>query len=141
VDPLTPFLTGGIIAPEYMVRRLIDISDGDRLEKSGAEVARKNLSKITEAYRSNGISFEFDEVMREILGGYFQMFRIEGDSLYKGHRVMTLSHGRGLKWSRFLRSYLLRAYGIVSKEKVEIEITDGFLKVIFSPGRAQQREM
>lgn len=136
-DPLAPVLKADIFLSEAVFRGIIDACDADGLERTGTEVARRHFSKILEAYGKEGIPLDFDQIMDDMLSRYFQMFRIEGRRNPRKGRpvtVVTLSHTRGLKWSRFLRSYLLRAYGMVSKEsELEIDISDEFVHLTFHP--------
>ncbi len=131
-DPLAPLLEGGIVVPEDMLRLMIEHCDADALERSAAHVAESDLSTILETYRCNGIPFDFEEIMAEILGGYFRMFRIEESSTDGRRRVMKLSHKRGPKWSRYLRGYLLSACSKASKEGVAIEVGDQFVQISFT---------
>lgn len=137
-DPLAPMLEG-IVLPEQMFRRMIDLCDADELERTGARVAEKDFSTILETYRRDGIPFDFEEIMAEILSGYFRMFRIEGSSSDGRRRVIKLSHKRGPKWSRFLRGYLQSAYSTASKEGADIEISDQFVQISFVLNRAPPR--
>jgi hypothetical protein len=130
-DPLAPLLEGGIVVPEDMLRLMIEHCDADGLERSAAHVAKREISTILETYRRNGIPFDFEEIITEILSGYFRMFRIEGSSTDGRRRVIKLSHKRGPKWSRYLRGYLQSAYRTASKEGVEIQVSDQFVQVSF----------
>jgi hypothetical protein len=134
-DPLAPMLEG-IVVPEVMFRRMIDACDADELERIAARVAESDLSTILETYRREGIPFDFEEIMAEVLSGYFRMFRIEASSSHGRRRLVTLSHRRGPKWSRYLRGYLQVAYSMASKEKVDIEIGDQSVEVSFTLDRA-----
>jgi hypothetical protein len=136
-DPLAPMLKG-IVVPEEMFRLMIESCDADELERVAARVAEKDLSTILETYRRDGIPFDFGEIMAEILSGYFRMFRIEGSSSDGRRRVITLTHKRGPKWSRYLRGYLRSAYSTASKEKVDIEISDQSVQISFPLDRAPQ---
>ena len=137
-DPLASLLEG-IVVPEELLRRLVDSCDADGLERSAKHVAESDFSAILETYKREAIPFDFEEIMAEVLSGYFRMFRIEGSSIKGGRRIMRLSHKRGPKWSRYLRGYLQAAYGMASKESVDIEISDQFVQVSFSVDRAARR--
>jgi hypothetical protein len=137
-DPLAPLLEG-VFVPGDMFRRMIDNCDADELERVAARVAEKDLSTMLETYRRERIPFDFEVIMAEILSGYFHMFRIEGNSSDGRRRVMTLTHKWGPKWSRYLRGYLQSAYGTVSKEKVDIEISGQSVQISFTPDRAPPR--
>jgi hypothetical protein len=138
-DPLAPMLEDKIFMPGDMFRLIVERADADGLERIAAELGKRQFSAILETYRRDGIPFDLEEVMAEILSGYYRMFRIEESSTYGGRRVMKLSHKWGPKWSRYLRGYLRSACSTASKEGVEIEINDQFVQVSFVLDRAPPR--
>jgi hypothetical protein len=117
---------------EEILRSILGGTDADTLQMAGSEMARKEFPLICELYRTSGHPLAFREFLTVILGEHYGWFSEEGDG-DGNQRWMTLTHPFGRKWSIFVKSYILSAYGTISKDKIQIEIADQFIRIDFSP--------
>ena len=130
IDPLIPAfqeirLTG------VTFESILNATNIDALESAASDMAQKNFQMVRELYKSNGITLGFQEFVTDILGKYGRWFYLEGIVDWD-HGWITLRHQYGLRWSRFLRAYLISAYHIVSRNKLEAEINDQFVRINLS---------
>ena len=129
IDPLLPAfqdITMGVDA----FRAILNSADADALEAAAADVAQRNMPLPLELYESSGHSLGFHEFVTNILARYGRWFTVEGN-INKTRGWVTLRHGHGPKWSRFLKGYLVSSYSIFSKEKLNVTIADQFVRITF----------
>jgi hypothetical protein len=110
---------------------IVNATNIDALEATASDMAQKNFRAVRELFRSNGITLTFQVFVMDLLGKYGRWFYLEGDPDWSQGWI-TLRHQFGLKWSRFLRAYLLSAYSTVSKDKLKTEIDDQFVRISFA---------
>jgi hypothetical protein len=127
IDPLLPALPRISLSAETF-QCLISTTDLDALEEAGADVAKRNFKLIQELFNANGYILTFRDYITEVLGKYSQWFYVEGGDA-GGNRQLMLRHSYGPRWSIFVRSYLLSAYSTISKDKLDVEIGDQFIRI------------
>jgi hypothetical protein len=127
VDPLLPAFQE-IRLSSVTFQSIVNTTSIDALEVAASEMAQKNIRIVRELYASNDRVLDFKEVIA-LMGNYAHWFYIEGDNGFRGQ--MTLRHGYGLKWSRFVRAFLLGAYGVLSNEELSINADEQFVHVNF----------
>jgi hypothetical protein len=111
---------------------ILDAADERSLEIAGSKLAKKIYPLINELYDASEEPLSLKEFVIRVLAGYAHWFQVEGSSS-PTHRGITFSHPHGLKWSIFVKSYILSANDAVSKDKITIEIADQFVRIDFSP--------
>ncbi len=109
-------------------------TDANTLEMSGSQIARKNFPLVFELYRNSKHPLAFREFVVEVLGKHSGWFYVEDDDVGT-QQWMILRHSFGRKWSLFVKSYILSAHSAISKDRIEVEIADQFIRIDFSPGR------
>jgi hypothetical protein len=125
VDPLVPALQE-IRMSGVLFQSIVNATSGDALELAASEMAHKNARLVRELYKSNDRPLDFQEFVKEILGGHGHWFFVEGSDVVNGNGLM-LRHEYGLRWSRFVRSYLMSAYTVFSKNELKVEVDDQFV--------------
>ncbi len=95
-------------------------------------MAKKNFPFVCELYRNRKHSLTFREFVTKVLGKHSGWFYVEDDD-DGTQRWMFLRHPFGRKWSLFVKSYTLSAHSAISKDKIDIEIADQFIRIDFSP--------
>jgi hypothetical protein len=110
---------------------ILGTSNTDALETGASDTAQRNFPLILELYAASGRILDFREFIIDIMGKACYWFEVEGDD-NGTHRGIRLRHTYGLKWSKYVKAYLLTAYSIISKDKIRIEITDQFIRIDFS---------
>ncbi len=110
---------------------ILNATNLDSLETGASDVAQKNFRLVHELYDSDGRSLTFREFVTEILANHSHWFYHEG-GMVAGNRALMLRHPYGVRWSRFLKSYIVSAYGASSKNKINIEVEDQFIRIDFS---------
>lgn len=131
IDPLIPAFRL-IRLSSRVFQSILGTANTDALEAGAADTAQKNFPLIIELFAASGRNLDFREFIVDIMGKSCQWFEVEGNEI-RNHRGITLRHSYGLKWSKYIKTYLLTAHSIISKDKIRIEITDQFIRVDFSP--------
>jgi hypothetical protein len=131
IDPLFPAFEEVRLSGDTF-RTIVSATNADALEALASEIAQKNAQLIHELYESNDRTLTPQEFITELLAEHSHWFFVEG--AYKPtHRSIMLRHAFGLKWSVFVKSYIRGVYNILSKDKIEIEITDQFVRIEWTP--------
>lgn len=129
LDPLIPAFQE-IALSTVTFQSILSATEEDALETAASEVARRNMPLVYELYESSGQTLNFQEFVTGVLGTHGRWFYVEGN-INLTHGWVTLRHGYGHKWSRFLRGYLLSTHDTFSKEKLNIRIGDQFVRISF----------
>jgi hypothetical protein len=129
IDPVIPAfhmirLSSGVF------QSILGTANTDALETGASDTAQRNFPLILELYAASGRILDFREFIIEIMGKSCHWFEVEGDD-NRTHRGITLRHIYGLKWSKYVKAYILTAYSIISRDKIKIEITDQFIRIEF----------
>ncbi|MDG6925480.1 MAG: hypothetical protein JRN09_02895 [Nitrososphaerota archaeon] len=127
IDPLIPAFSE-IRMTSSTFQSILNASNIDSLEATASEVAQKNVQLAFELFRSNGRTIDFEGFVTTILGRYARWFYIEGNANL-AHGSVTLRHEYGLKWSRFLKAYLVSASTILQGGKLDIKTSDQFVRL------------
>ena len=117
---------------EEILRSILGGTDADTLQMAGSEMARKEFPLICELYRTSKRPLAFRDFLTQVLGRHYGWFSEEGNG-DGTQRWMTLRHSLSLKFSLFAKSYILSAYSTISKDKIQIETADQFIRIDFSP--------
>jgi len=131
IDPLFPAFEE-IRLSSNTFRTILSATNADELEAVASEIGQNNAQLVHELYESNDRILTSQEFITEVLARHSNWFHIEG-SYGSIHHSMTLRHTFGLRWSVFVKSYVLSAHSIFSKEKVEIVIADQFVRIEWTP--------
>ncbi len=131
IDPLFPAFEELKLSGDTF-RTILSAANADELEAVASEIAQKNAQLIHELYESNDRTLTSQEFITEILAKHSHWFHIEG-SYESIHHSITLRHTFGLKWSIFVKSYILSAHSAFSNDKIKIEIADQFVRVEWTP--------
>ena len=99
----------------------------DGLEMVGLDLGKKNFALAKELYESTGRELGFTEYLVEILSKEAQWFEVEG--VEDKPEKLSLRHECGVKWSLFLKSYLTSAYEVISREKIQMTISDAWITI------------
>jgi hypothetical protein len=129
VDPLIPTFRG-ISLDSDTLTRLLGAPNVDALETAASDLAERNFPVVRRLYKARQRPLEFREFMTVVLGKVGQWFYVEGSD--SGTPQLVLHHPYGLKWSRYVKSYALSAYGTISRKNLSIEIDDQFIQIDFS---------
>lgn len=129
IDPLIPAFHEVRLSSDA-VQSFLVAANVDALEAASSEMAQRNFQLILKLYETNQIPLDFRRFVTDILGKYCRWFYVEGDNTQQG---ITLRHTYGLKWSKFVRAYILAVYGTISKEKIRVEITDKLIRIEIPP--------
>lgn len=129
IDPLIPAFQSMQMS-SGVVQSILGASNADALEAAASDVAKKNFPLVRELFVAARRTLDFEEFVIEVLGKHSGWFYVEG---YSQTGRLVLRHSYGLKWSRYLKSFILSAYGTISRDKIEIEITDQVVKIDFRP--------
>lgn len=127
IDPLVPSFEGISLENEAF-KSILSTARTDALELLGWELGKKQFSKSRALFEGAGEQMTFVRYVCEILGEHGGWFRVEGD-VDESSVAITLHHNLTVKWSIFLRSYLSCAYEVVSKKKLVVETSYGFVKI------------
>ncbi|MGA2665002.1 MAG: hypothetical protein ABSF83_08670 [Nitrososphaerales archaeon] len=127
IDPLIPAFQEMSLS-SVTFQCILSAADAEALEASGSYAAQKNVPFIRELFRSYGHELSFQEFVTNVLGKHSGWFSIEGDPRLNGG-WMTLRHGCDMKWSRFLRAYLLTAHNAFSEENLEVKVGEQFVEI------------
>ena len=127
IDPLVPSFEGVSLENEVF-QSILSTARVDALELLGWEYGRKHFSKTKALFEGSGEKMTFVRYVCEILSEYGHWFTVEGD-VGENSLEMTLHHDLSVKWSIFLKSYLSAAYELVSKKKLVVESSNGFVKI------------
>ncbi len=106
---------------------ILGITNQDGLEMVGLDLGRRNFAYARELYESGGMKLDLSEYMMEVLDKQAHWFETEG--VNSRPERMTLRHEYGLKWSLFLKSFLIGAYEVVSHDKLTIGVTDAYVSI------------
>lgn len=106
---------------------LLESTDANALEMTGAERGKKSFSLSKDLFESNELDLSFPRYILEILGEQARWFRAEGATVRPER--MTLQHDYGTKWSGFLKAYLSSAYEVVSRNKLELSATTDYVHI------------
>lgn len=109
--------------------QILSTSNPNLLDIAALELGRRNFGLVRELYASVGTDMDFARYLGEVLDKQARWFELEGVNV--NPQRITLRHNYGMKWSLFLRSFLISAYEVVSDDKMKIGITDTFLSVEF----------
>lgn len=131
VDPLIPAFHGMTLDSDSIESFLMS-GNVDALEAAFSEKAQRNFPLILKLYETAEVPLDFWKFIVDILGRYCQWFYVEGSDKAT-RKWMMLRHSYGLKWSRCVRSYILSAYGTMSKDKIKVEISDQLIRIDFQP--------
>jgi hypothetical protein len=125
IDPLVPAFHGMWLSSDA-VQSFMVAANVDVLEVASSEMAQRNFPLIFKLYETNQIPLDFRKFVTDVLGKYCHWFYVEGDD---NPHWITLRHAYGLKWSKYVRAYILSAYGTTSKGTIEVEITDQLIRI------------
>ena len=127
IDPLIPAFKGIILSDEIL-RAIISTSNADTLELSGFNLGKETFMLARELFRSHEMELTFTELLIDILDDQLRWFNVEGNLTEKSEGV-TIRHAYGVKWSVFVKSFLIGAHTVVSKEILEVEAKSGILRI------------
>jgi hypothetical protein len=117
---------------DEVFRSILGGTNTDTLEMAGSEMASKIFPLMSELYRTHTPPLSFRRFLTEVLGKHYGWFYVEDDGSETEPR-MTLHHPFGLRWSVFIKAYILTAYSAISKDRIKIEIAERFVRIDFSP--------
>jgi hypothetical protein len=124
IDPLLPaFQEIGFEADTF--RSILASANTDALEGVASDVAHAKIPLVRELYENNSRRFDFRVLVEEILGRHWHWFDIEEGA----HHQLMLRHRYGLRWSKFMASYLSGAQVAFSNEPPSIAIGDQFVRI------------
>jgi hypothetical protein len=127
IDPIFPAFQEILFATETF-QSILAATNIDALEVLATETAQRHVPLIIELYESNAEHFDFWVLVADILGAHRHWFSVEGD-IHAIHHGVTLRHGFGRKWSRFLGAYLQSAYNILADDKLSIKVGEQFVRI------------
>lgn len=104
---------------------ILGMTNPDGLEIVGLDLGKRNFAFARELYESMGTELTFSNYLTDVLDRQAHWFQIEGANT-KPER-MTLRHEYGMKWSLFLKSFLMGAYELVSRDKLKIGVTEAYV--------------
>jgi hypothetical protein len=131
VYPLIPAFHGMTLDSDSIESFLLS-ANVDVLEAAFSEKTQRNIPLIFKLYETAEVPLDFWKLLVDILGRYCQWFYVEGSDK-STHKWIMLRHSYGLKWSRCVRSFIVSAYGTISKDKIEVEISDQWIRINFQP--------
>jgi hypothetical protein len=131
IDPLVPAFHGSILDSSTIDAFLMS-GNVDVLEAVLSENAYRNVPLIFKLYETSEMPIDFWRYIVDILGNYCGWFYVEGNDAV-AHKWIMLRHSYGLKWSRCLKSHIVGAYGAISKDKIQIEVSDQWIRIDFQP--------
>ncbi len=128
IDPLVPAFQEVTLSATAF-QSILNATNADALEAAGSDIAQRDVPLMNELFESNGRTFNL-QILIDILGKHGRWFYVEGNvSLTRGW--LTLRHGYGFRWSKFLQAYLVTASGLLSKGTINVKIGDQFVRVSF----------
>lgn len=127
VDPLVDALQVMGIG-RRTVMAIIDKVDSDSLERLAFSQGKETFLLARDLFESNGLTLTYFEFVTRILGKEAKWFRVEGEYV-KPERV-TLFHSCGMKWSCYLRGYVMGAHEVVSQLKLKTHISDESISIM-----------
>ncbi len=131
MDPLFPAFEEIRMSSDTF-RTVLSAANADELEVVASKVGQKHAQLVHELYESNDRVLTFQEFITEVLARHSNWFHIEGIKGSTRHSI-TLRHTFGLKWSVFVRGYILSASSIFSKDRIRIEVADQFVRIEWTP--------
>jgi hypothetical protein len=129
IDPLVPKFHCISLDSDTM-QSLLGASNVDVLETSASDLAQKNFPVVRRLYKTMNRPIGFIDFLTIVLSKSGQWFYIEGID-GNTNQELVLRHPYGIKWSRYLKSYLLSSYYTISKSRLKIEIDDQFVLINF----------
>jgi len=136
-DPLVPAFQE-VTLSQGTFQSILGVTSVEALEEAASQAAQKNVPLVYELYESNGKTLSFQEFVTDILGKHGGWFELEGN-VNLTHGWVTLRHGYGLKWSRFLRAYLLSAHETFSNDVLNVKVSDQFVRISFKAKPGEDR--
>ncbi len=134
-DPLVPAFQEITLSADTF-QSILSATNVDALEAAASDIAQRNMSLIRELYEGYGRKLNLKAFVTDVLQRHAHWFYIEGD-INLTHGWVTLRHRYGLKWSKFIRAYLLSAYSTFSKGKLDMRIGDQFVRISFTTGHEE----
>ena len=106
---------------------ILGMANPDGLEVVGQELGRRNFAFTRELYESVGQEVGFAQYLGDILDEQAHWFFVEGGN--KRPEKLILRHEYGYKWSIFLKSFLIGAHEVVSRDRIRIDLADSYLRM------------
>jgi hypothetical protein len=131
IDPLFPAFDG-LSLSSSILRSILGAANVDALETAASDAGHKDFPLIRELFAASDRPITLRMFVIDILGKCGRWFHVEGDAS-RTHRWTTLRHGCGLKWSKYIRAYILGAHGTISRDRLEIGVTDQVVRIEFPP--------
>ena len=121
---------GVVTMSQTLFQRIIGQIDHEGIEILGSEVAEEEIPTVFESLGMNNSLSSFEDFMKVVLEpwGWFKMETARID-LYQ--HELKLFHNGGLKWSEFLKYYLVSAFEGITKRHPEISISSRVVVVKF----------
>lgn len=116
-----------VVLSRRVLTPILGSTNPDGLEMVGLDLGKKNFALAKELYESTGRELGFTEYLVEILSKEAQWFEVEG--VEDKPEKLSLRHECGVKWSLFLKSYLTSAYEVISREKIQMTISDAWITI------------
>ncbi len=129
MEPLFQYL-GVVAMSQTLFQRIISQTNHEGIEILGSEVAEEEIPSVFELLGMGKSLSSLEDFMKGVLEpwGWFKMETVRID-LHR--RELKLFHNGGLKWSEFLRYYLMSASERITKQRPEISISNRVVVVKF----------
>jgi hypothetical protein len=127
IDPLFPAFRE-ITMSEGTFQSILSGSDSKLLIQAAPTTGRKNAQLVRELFDSYDIPLTFEDYVTVLLGRHSHWFYIEG-SYSSTHQFLTLRHSFGAAWSNFAKAYLTGVSEVLSKDKVNIESSEQYVRI------------
>lgn len=121
-DPLIPTFDGLMLSTEVF-ESILNGCNAHVLELRGLELGKKHVVMSRMLFEAVGKQLTFVKYVKEILSRRARWFRIEGE-IDEASRELILIHKLGIRWSVFLKAFLMGAYESTPRMRLTVEITD-----------------
>ncbi len=116
-----------ITLKEELFQEILAQTNPAGLEILASEIARKDIPYTFELLglqlSPSSVLWYFREILQDC--GWFKMQVTQGHESYE----LKMFHNNGIKWSMFLKSYLMSLYEMISNERAQVTIGDRIVKV------------
>lgn len=129
IDPLLDAFQV-VVLGKATLEMFVATMEADSLEKLAFEQGKKDFIMAKQIFESNGMMLTYFEFVIRVLGKEAKWFKVEGQFVKPEN--LTLLHSCGMKWSLFLKGYVLGAYEAVSRDKLKIEVSEQSVSILFS---------
>jgi hypothetical protein len=129
IEPLSPAFDG-ITIERVAFRSIIDLANREAIDLLGAEVARRDIPLVFDLLDLKVQKRSVLDFLNDIAADCWHWFKIGLNP--EGETRIVLYHQFGLKWSFFLKSFIVEAFALVSEAPPRITVTETVVKVDWS---------